>query len=360
MRSIFCVTIFPMSKPPRAPPPRPSPPCCGTSARSGRCAAARSSSRSSAMPSPRAAGPSPWAASSAWRSPSASPSAWCAPRWRVWRARTGSWRDAARAARRVPPERRRRGALQAGHAPGSTATAPALAGTGGGRWCCCRRRRPHRRLREELRWLGFGQLRPRTVRAPAGTPAQARAAAAQRAPRDCKALLLYGTGARRRCDRALLALGWDLRELARGYRRFVSASPRSSPLFARTAGAGAAFLVRTLLIHEYRKVHLKDPLLPPALLPGGWVGAAAYELCRRLLRTGVSADAERYLSGAAHRLSRPLPAAVSAAQARVSGWRAHSARAARRGPAWRLSPPAAQVSTKVCRKRFASCPSMTR
>src|SRR2546430_16693793 len=28
-----------------------------------------------------------------------------------------------------------------------------------------------------------------------------------------------------------------------------------------------SFIIRTLLIHEYRKIHLRDPLLPPALLP---------------------------------------------------------------------------------------------
>jgi phenylacetic acid degradation operon negative regulatory protein len=33
--------------------------------------------------------------------------------------------------------------------------------------------------------------------------------------------------------------------------------------------------VRTLLIHAYRRVLLRDPLLPAALLPLDWPGAAA-------------------------------------------------------------------------------------
>ena len=79
-----------------------------------------------------------------------------------------------------------------------------------------------------------------------------------------------------------------------------------------------AFLIRTLLIHEYRKIHLRDPLLPPALLPSNWVGASAYEVCRRLYARVFSA-AESYLSVTAHQLHRPLPAANSAAHARFGG-----------------------------------------
>src|SRR5205807_1112377 len=95
--------------------------------------------------------------------------------------------------------------------------------------------------------------------------------------------------------------------------------PSESALRARAAlPAGTAFVVRTLLIHEYRKIHLQDPLLPPALLPPGWVGSAAYELCRRLYAR-VFAPAEGYLSATARRLHRPLPSAHSAAYSRFGG-----------------------------------------
>jgi phenylacetic acid degradation operon negative regulatory protein len=43
-----------------------------------------------------------------------------------------------------------------------------------------------------------------------------------------------------------------------------------------------AFFVRTLLIHEYRRVVLRDPNLPQALLPSGWPGIEARRLCERL------------------------------------------------------------------------------
>jgi len=80
----------------------------------------------------------------------------------------------------------------------------------------------------------------------------------------------------------------------------------------------AAFLVRTLLIHEYRKIHLQDPLLPAALLPRDWVGAAAYRLCRRLYAR-LFRPAERHLGASATRLARPLPPAARAAYRRFGG-----------------------------------------
>jgi phenylacetic acid degradation operon negative regulatory protein len=42
--------------------------------------------------------------------------------------------------------------------------------------------------------------------------------------------------------------------------------------------------VRTLLIHAFRRVLLRDPQLPPALLPLDWPGAAAYTLTRDFYR----------------------------------------------------------------------------
>ena len=67
-----------------------------------------------------------------------------------------------------------------------------------------------------------------------------------------------------------------------------------------------SFLVRTLLIQEYRKVLLRDPLLPAELLPAGWNGAAAYQLCRNLYRAVYQA-ADDYLSEIMETAEGPLP-----------------------------------------------------
>ena len=67
-----------------------------------------------------------------------------------------------------------------------------------------------------------------------------------------------------------------------------------------------AFLIRTLLIQEYRKVLLRDPQLPAALLPSDWHGRSAYQLCRNLYRA-VYRSADDYLSETMETASGPLP-----------------------------------------------------
>ena len=43
-----------------------------------------------------------------------------------------------------------------------------------------------------------------------------------------------------------------------------------------------AFALRALLIHEYRRILLRDPCLPVPLLPKNWIGAQARALCGEL------------------------------------------------------------------------------
>ena len=83
------------------------------------------------------------------------------------------------------------------------------------------------------------------------------------------------------------------------------------PVFRGLQKGGApdpklAFEVRTLLIQEYRRVLLRDPLLPPELLPATWNGTAAYQLCRNLYRR-VYSEADRYMSDEFETADGPLP-----------------------------------------------------
>ena len=76
--------------------------------------------------------------------------------------------------------------------------------------------------------------------------------------------------------------------------------------------------MRTLLIHAYRRVLLRDPQLPAALLPLDWPGAAAFTLCRDFYRLTHRA-AERHLQGTLRNARGPLPPAVPAFYARFGG-----------------------------------------
>jgi len=173
------------------------------------------------------------------------------------------------------------------------------------------------RLREELRWRGFGALAGGLYAHPSAGCAEVRGwlAALGEPP---EALLFSARSEGRASDERLAAEGWDLKDLTRRYRRFLAQFAPLAPVVRAGLGAETAFLVRTLLIHEYRRIHLKDPLLPPALLPAGWVGTSAYELCRALY-SDVYAQAEVYIALVASRLSGALPPAEPATRERFGG-----------------------------------------
>lgn len=92
--------------------------------------------------------------------------------------------------------------------------------------------------------------------------------------------------------RRLAAQVWPTQRLAEGYRQFVAAV---QPLAAQSALSDRdALLGRLLLIHEYRRLVLRDPLLPGALLPEDWPGSAARALCAGLYRR-LLPGSERWL-----------------------------------------------------------------
>ena len=51
---------------------------------------------------------------------------------------------------------------------------------------------------------------------------------------------------------------------------------------------------------------LRDPQLPPSLLPADWKGTAAYQLCRNLY-LATHSEADRYLGAAMETTDGPLP-----------------------------------------------------
>ena len=172
-------------------------------------------------------------------------------------------------------------------------------------------------VRDQLRWLGFGQITPGVFAHPNWSLEEAREGL-KGVDGAAEGLLLKSSSEGSDTDRQLVAAGWDLGDLTRRYRKFLETFTPVADALGRTATDEAAFIVRTLLIHEYRKIHLQDPLLPPALLPMNWVGAAAYGLSKHLYST-VFPAAERYLSNTASTTTGPLPAADSSAFARFGG-----------------------------------------
>ncbi|MEP6972195.1 MAG: PaaX family transcriptional regulator C-terminal domain-containing protein, partial [Betaproteobacteria bacterium] len=84
-----------------------------------------------------------------------------------------------------------------------------------------------------------------------------------------------------------------LDRVAEAWNQFIR---RFSPLqHAQVQWAPAeAFVARSLLIHEYRRVLLRDPNLPKVFLPADWPGVQARRLCEELY-SGLLKASETYL-----------------------------------------------------------------
>jgi phenylacetic acid degradation operon negative regulatory protein len=73
-----------------------------------------------------------------------------------------------------------------------------------------------------------------------------------------------------------------------------------------TPAPADALVARTLLIHEFRRVVLRDPALPSALLPPDWPGRVARALAAQIYERLVPAS-ERYLDTVARNEDGKLP-----------------------------------------------------
>ncbi len=156
-------------------------------------------------------------------------------------------------------------------------------------------------LRTSLGWIGFGQLAPGVFARPSpdrqgltdlieelGLERQVLVMEAQADPASI----------------AELAEGrWHLPELAKRYRRFLADFEPLAAHACRRLDPQTSFVVRTLLIHEFRRIVLTDPDLPESLLPQDWPGHAACGTDE-----GAVCEGGRALGALSCRRSRTKPA----------------------------------------------------
>jgi phenylacetic acid degradation operon negative regulatory protein len=154
--------------------------------------------------------------------------------------------------------------------------------------------------REALKNAGFGSPLPGVWVAPSGVPV----------PEEAASAIRLEVSAEDDNGRRLLRDSWPLQRTAEAYLKFMATF---EPLRERI-GRGArlsdtdAFTARILLIHHYRRVVLRDPLLPLVLLPPDWPGLAARQLCGDIYR-GLLAQSEQWLDRHGLNEKGPLPAA---------------------------------------------------
>jgi phenylacetic acid degradation operon negative regulatory protein len=102
---------------------------------------------------------------------------------------------------------------------------------------------------------------------------------------------------------------WNLEALAQAYQHFLERFRLIWKVLETTPELWEpeqCFQIRILMIHEYRRILLRDPQLPDALLPADWAGTAARLLCRNLYRL-TQGPAEQYLRGVLETAEGPLP-----------------------------------------------------
>lgn len=142
-------------------------------------------------------------------------------------------------------------------------------------------------LRRELTWLGFGQISPTFLVHPSAeggatrrTVTELRLEGQVFVFRAAMEDFIEATTVRMATSQA-----WPLEDLEADYRRFIEQFEHIGTADNLAAlSPRDCFVLRTLLIHDYRRILLKDPQLPDVLLDKDWQGHVAGEKCSDIYR----------------------------------------------------------------------------
>jgi phenylacetic acid degradation operon negative regulatory protein len=179
-------------------------------------------------------------------------------------------------------------------------------------------------VKQELLWEGFGLVAPGVLAHPQTDSASVQELLQEVQVHD-KVVLLRAASVgpfSTRPIQELVADCWKLDTLASHYGNFIAQFSSLLRAFkaAKELDPQQCFLARTLLIHEYRRALLRDPLLPAPLLPKGWPGGAARALTAELYRL-IYRAAEAHLLATLETATGRLPEAAAYFYARFGGLR---------------------------------------
>jgi len=167
------------------------------------------------------------------------------------------------------------------------------------------------RFKRSLLWQGFRAISPGTFAKP-GEGGEALRECLEEFDALDKVVLLEADTLPPTSDRLVWKMvheSWRLNEVAQGYREFLQ---RFRPLLRRLRRypdiePEAAFIARTLLIHDYRRILLKDTRIPEQLLPAKWPGDGAQQLTALAYRS-VADPSVDYITGRLEGREGPMPA----------------------------------------------------
>ncbi|MFM2035806.1 MAG: phenylacetic acid degradation operon negative regulatory protein PaaX, partial [Pseudomonadota bacterium] len=187
--------------------------------------------------------------------------------------------------------------------------------------------RQREQLRRALFWQGFGDLAPGCFVHPGADLNTAFDALVTDGMAEWVPQLISLVAANPRVglsatDDDIVRRAWNLDRLAADYAAFaLQYQPMLDELRSASPehiDAQEAFLARTLLIHDYRRLLLRDPELPEVLLPTAWPGHAARALCKEIYRRLLSAS-EQFLDQHLHLANGTIPPASALLQQRFQG-----------------------------------------
>lgn len=146
-----------------------------------------------------------------------------------------------------------------------------------------------RQLEQELSWIGFGAVARHIL----AHPTVSEKLVAERAKKlglSKSVVCMRAKNLSDSCedidisDRQLAAGCFPLNELGESYQSFIDTFSRLDIGSLQSSNNDPLQLIalRMFLIDEYRRIVLRDPHLPHALLPESWVGDKAYILCKEL------------------------------------------------------------------------------
>jgi phenylacetic acid degradation operon negative regulatory protein len=143
------------------------------------------------------------------------------------------------------------------------------------------RRKIREKLRKEMEWLGYGTLSSNMWIAPWDHMRQVKRLIRQYELED-HVQLFVADHVGPYSDEQLVHKCWDVEEMKALYQVFIDTfSARMQAVQKHgTLADNEAFVVKTELVHEYRKFLFLDPGLPDRLLEGDWTGRKAAKLFR--------------------------------------------------------------------------------
>jgi phenylacetic acid degradation operon negative regulatory protein len=168
-------------------------------------------------------------------------------------------------------------------------------------------------LRKELRWAGYGGVAPGVLAHPSSDTEALLGLLQDNGIGDKVVAMTAGCidAIDSRPLKELVCECWNLDSIRATYNELVD---RLQPVLRALGNASEldpeqCFVLQTIVMHDFRRALLQDPLLPSQLLPLDWSGNTAREMCRNIYRLTFR-QAQRHILHIGETPDGPLPTAA--------------------------------------------------